>query len=202
MNTLKNNDEEYQERLKKNRTEKDLKELRGLYAILKKVEFDEFSDFQKNVFAIKSKLFSKWETEKEKFEKIISIIDEKIEDFKRTLSGIKNLENFKKSNQMYYTYDDLIDENGFYYEDFIRFLEKLRQIFENDFSRFWCIFIDEEWFEKKIYKLESYCMKKARINKILFVANMNWDTEVSHYDFDEYMDEMEEIQKQKDITKK
>lgn len=187
---------------KQRKTELDLKNLKKLYEVRKELIIYDKSDFEKKFFSLKAKLFSEAILEKKKFEKIISILYSKIIDFSFELSKVERSEKYRMERWMFYDYDNLIDEKKFYYQHCIKRLEKLYVLIEEDFKEFWCVFFSEKEIEKILYKIESYCEKSARISKILFVASMNWDTEVMHYDFDEYMDEKAEFEKQKDITKK
>lgn len=193
---------DYSLKEKQSKTESDLKELRTLYETREEVVFDNKSEFEKKVLSLKTKLFSEVVLEEKKFEEIISFLRWKIVDFSFELSLLEKAEDYRKEKWNFYNYETLIDEKKFYYEYSIKNLEKLCFLIEKDFEKFWCIFFSEKEIEKILYKIESYCEKSARISKILFVASMNWDTEVMHYDFDEYMDEKAEFEKQKDITKK
>lgn len=193
---------DYSLKEKQSKTESDLKELRTLYETREEVVFDNKSEFEKKVLSLKTKLFSEVVLEEKKFEEIISFLRWKIVDFSFELSLLEKAEDYRKEKWNFYNYETLIDEKKFYYEYSIKNLEKLCVLIEEDFKEFWCVFFSEKEIEKILYKIESYCEKSARISKILFVASMNWDTEVMHYDFDEYMDEKAEFEKQKDITKK
>lgn len=71
---------------------------------------------------------------------------------------------------MFYDIENLIDEKKFYYEYFIKKLEKFCKILTKDFEKFKCIFLSEKELNEIFYKMEDYYEKTARISKILYIA--------------------------------
>lgn len=174
------------------KSEEILRDLKKLYWKLEKIKMDEISVFNKKIFSIKSKLFEKSEKQLEKYEKYVSQINSIIKNSEIEIYRIKSLTDFRKKRGLYYDYENLLDEKEFYHEKNIKLLKKYLKIIEKDFLEYGCVFFDLKSFWEKIEKIEKYCEIYSRILKIKNIASLKRDFDIVEYDYQDYLDEIDE----------